>query len=136
MANQTLWGTVAGVSPASASFHIFKLLTNGTASPEVVFNAANPVPRNFTMFGFEVWNNINAAQAAATATLWSNLSGGGLIAVSDPIAFALPNVRGFATTIAPAQATVNAAAVIPDVVNIAKQANTNAGWAFILAMCV
>lgn len=135
MANQTLFGAIAGTArvPSGTFFGIFKTLTNGTASPEIIFGAANPVPHNFTVFGFEIWNNTGGAQAGATATLQSNLNGGGLVAISDPVAFALNDSKGIATTIDPAQAALTRGNAVEDILNIAKNANTNAGICMVLA---
>lgn len=136
MANVTLFGDLTARAPAGQLFGIRKTLTNGTASPEVVFNAANPVPRNITVFGFDIWNNTGGAQAGATATLQSNLNGVGLVAISDAVPFALNDAKGGATTINPAQATLSSTSAVPDILNIAKNAVGNAGICMILVFAV
>lgn len=133
MADVTLFGAIAARVPSDAFFRIYKVLTNGTASPEVIFDAANPVPHNFTVFGFDGWNNTGGAQAGATFTLQSNLNGLGLVAISDALAVALNDSKAFATTIDPAQAALTVGNATPDVLNIAKNAATNAGICTVLA---
>jgi hypothetical protein len=133
MADVTLFGAIAARVPSGTFFGIYKVLTNGTVSPEVIFNAANPVPHNFTVFGFEVWNNTGGAQAGATATLQSNLNNLGLVAISDALAFALNDSKAIATTIDPAQAALTVGNATEDILNIAKNANTDAGIAMVVA---
>ena len=133
MADQTIFGAVPGISPDSATFHIYKVLTNGTASPEVIFNAANPVPHNFRVIGFEGWNNTGAAQAGATFTLQSNLNNAGLFAVSDALAVALQDSKAYATTISAPQSLLTLGSAVEDILNVAKNAGTNAGIVLALA---
>ena len=139
MANVSLFGNIAGLAAPCPVFYIRKVLTNGTASPEPIFNANTPVPARGTanglyrILGFRAYNNSGAGQAAATAQLQSNLNGLGLTNVSDLLDIQIQDAYAEATTISSVQGLLSSASATPDVLTIAKNAAGNAGLCHVLA---
>ena len=133
MADQTLWGLIGHISPSSATFDIYKVLTNGTATPEIVFNAARVIPHSFKVVDFKVLNT-TGVQVGATAQLFSTLNGGARTAISDLLATTIDSSIARATTIDRVQSLLTAGSATEDVLDIAKNANTDAGMAFITAI--
>ena len=132
MANSTMFGPdCAGVVGTTPSFVVIKELTAATATPEVIFNANNVVPRSFRVIDFKAYNDTGGAQALATAQLETNLNGGGLAAVSDALAIALNDGIARATTINPAQRDLTFGNAVEDVMDVAKNANGDGGLVWV-----
>jgi len=132
MANTTMFGpNCLGVVGTTPSFLVIKELTAATATPEAIFGAANVVPRSFRVIDFTAYNDTGGAQAGATATLQSNLNGGGLVAISDALAIALNDGIARATTIDPAQRDLTFGSAVEDILNVAKNANGDGGLVWV-----
>jgi hypothetical protein len=119
------------VAPVASMFRILVDLGAADPAPVITGVGADVVLTNFRILDFEVWNN-GAAQAGATAQIFTNLNGGGNNAVTDVVTIALQNEVKNCITLAPAQTDLTFGNAVEDVMTIDKHAAGDRGLASIL----